>query len=174
MNNYMKLFLPLIQGLWKEDFTKEAGFVDAFTNDINSPDENNYIYLMYTVCNEFQDYNRTYYKIRKLRNFHSSKTYKIGNHVYIIYKLIANVNSLKSLLKGVIQLNTLDIIRILQFWGYNDDYVNSIVLNTNVKFESNCVVNIPEVDFQTNCSLIDMFAVGLVINENSPTTIEIP
>ena len=71
-------------------------------------------------------------------------------------------------------MNTLDIIRILQFWGYNDDYVNSIVLNTNVKFESNCVVNIPEVDFQTNRSLIDMFAVGLVINENSPTTIEIP
>lgn len=98
-----KLALPLIDdNLLKDDLSEKAGFVDAFTQDINRPFLNNHLFLMYSYNNTKESVTR-YCKFLKLPTLYKYYHVKIDKIMYIVYCFIKHPERKKdinNILKG--------------------------------------------------------------------------
>ena len=149
ISDFMKLVIPLIDGFTKDDISEESGFCAAFDNDPNKPVDGGFIYLLYDpmVYNS-----KTLNKIRNLKSLYSVYDYRIDDKVYTIYKIKAS-RRLEDLLKGNINMDVNMIARILQFWGCQDSYVNSVCLNLGNHTFTNNKCPIPIIDYQPTAFL---------------------
>lgn len=146
--DFMKLVIPFINGFTLSDISKESGFVAAFDQDDNKPVDGSFIYLVFDPTIYTEQTIKTLKKINNLKSVYSIYDYRIDNKVYTIYKIRANSRRLENLISGHVNLDIDMVIRILQFWGFTDEYVNSVCLNIGNKIFSNNMVSVPIKDFQ--------------------------
>ena len=132
MSTQIKLIIPLIdEPFIKEDFTQDAGFVDAFLNNKNAPHLLNHLFLLYKA----ED--RTYHgavvmsKIQSMKSLYSWKTIKIGGHYYTLYIISLIGSKMKNLIKGIPSFEQDDIEKTLKFWNLEDSEVNKIMLGVD-------------------------------------------
>jgi len=131
MSLALKYIIPLLDNhLTKETISEKAGFVNAFTNDINKPYLDNHILLMYDfeASHTKELTNRAYifaYKIKKKPFLH-----RINNKWYSIYALpIINGNARKYRTSGIPSFSESDRLKMINFWGTSDSDINKMITN---------------------------------------------
>jgi hypothetical protein len=148
MSLQMKLIIPLLdKEITKEDLSPEAGFIDAYSYDINRPAIENCIFLMYDADSRTDEANRRYGKFEKLSTLRSSKVIYVDKKAYIVYAFVIIDTDIKNLLKGVRHTKNASYLRFVQFWGTGDGVVNHYLLvpTTCFNYEARSV---PEEDYR--------------------------
>lgn len=132
MSTQLKLIIPLLnESLTKEDFTKQTGFVNAYTYNKNEPWLLNHIFLLYESHNGTYENAKVIEKLNKLKSLYKWRTVKIGGKFYILYTICLVGPTLKKLLLGTPSFNEENIKKTLKFWNLEDDDVNRILLGMN-------------------------------------------
>lgn len=129
MSTQIKLILPLLdESITKDDFSKEAGFIDGYTYDKNQPSLLSHIFLLYD--GESRTYKKaiTYEKLRKLKSLYSCRNVRIGGRSCVLFTITVIDSKLKKLLKGIPSFEKDDVVKSLKFWDLNEDDVNCILL----------------------------------------------
>ena len=130
MNTQFKLIIPLLdKNLTKEMVSPEAGFVGAYTNDVNKPALDDHILLMYDF-----EAKRTPIVASRMCDFaHKLKTkpflHRIRGHWYQIYALPirnADVGVYRRLLYP--SFSEKSKLRLIDFWGTSDEDINNYIL----------------------------------------------
>lgn len=115
--------------LLSENFTKtiideKAGFIDAFTDDINKPGLDNHIFLMYDICKPTNK--ETFKRIKEfktegIRGYSYTKDKKL----YYVYAVpIKNQSAYDYKDTTYPFFTTEDKIQIGKFWGKSDETLN--------------------------------------------------
>ncbi len=158
MSNMMKLIIPLLdEALVKEDFTKEAGFVNAYMFDKNRPYLDNHIFLVYKLPIQGKEaFNREVNFSTKCTNIQGFTVQEINGEPYKIYAFpILNSDIKRILEKREKPKYTKSSIRILAFWrGYDDD-VNAIMLTNKPERIGLDWNSVPEYDYKPPFSIED-------------------
>lgn len=147
MSTSLKLILPLtLYPITLSMLSKEAGFVDAFTNDINKPWLEDRIFLMYEFDMSTAKKAIRFEKMRRMGL--KPYKYKINKKWYHIYALpYTNKDIILSKTWEFIRLyNTNDLYKILAFWKNTDKDLTTLIFSNNLnttKFEKSYV---PEED----------------------------
>lgn len=163
MNNLLKLIIPLLNdNISLNDISVESGFIDAYTFDINRP-ENGYIYLMYDAQLRNKSTAKRYFKFLNLPEYKTSRIIHIKNKSYLLYVFSITNKVIRDLVKGLVLLNNNQKTRILQFWGFTDMFVQNVILN-NINFLQS-KYDVPEEDYEPNLyeTLMNKKSQGLLI-----------
>ena len=132
MSTQVKLIIPLInEDFSKEDFTDECGFVNAYINNINNPDQLNHLFLLYKAEDRTYKGAVVMSKIQKMKSLYSWKTIKINGHFYTLYTIYLIGGKMKNLLKGIPSFDRSDIEKTLKFWNLEESDINRILLGEN-------------------------------------------
>ena len=130
MSVFEKIVLPFIDDkIQSIDLTKAAGFVDSYTKDDDRPSAENEFFLVYDA-----DLHNEYTEDRA-RRFSTSPNLKrtyikyVNNKPLKIYSFWVNPTISKSY-NGIISLSREQKIKVLQFWGFFDSEINTIVDNS--------------------------------------------
>lgn len=146
MSMSLKLMIPLISNtLTKNDLSKEAGFVEAYTDDVNKPYLDHHIFLMYDYFSNTAAKFRRMKKFQKDKAAHSEMIYKIEGKLYSVYVYPIKASS-ANLKAGRIAYTGLDKSKIINFWGYEDKEVIKYLsnpYNISHRYEPSYV---PEID----------------------------
>ena len=163
MNNLLKLIVPLLSSnITLNDISVESGFVDAYTFDINYPEEG-CIYLMYDAQMRTNETAKRYYKFLTLPEVKTSRIIHINKKPYLLYVLKITSKGVRDLAKGLIMLDNIQKTRILQFWGFTDSFIQTVLFN-NINFlKSN--FNVPEEDYMPDLyeTIMNKKSQGLLI-----------
>lgn len=134
MSHFEKILIPFLdKNMYKIDFTSSAGFVDAYEDDEDSPNDNRNIYLMYDMKkhNLYTQSRATRFELSS--NLLKSYTKIIDNKPYLIYCFHVK-QKYKKFFDGIINLTHDEKISILQFWGSYDDSVKFALANPAIQF----------------------------------------
>lgn len=157
MTKRMKMIIPLIdKSFTTDDFSKEAGFVDAFDTDINKPYLDNHIFLMYDPNVKTKKSAIRYQKFSKLSTLYNRRIIRVNDKPYLVYAFVIVNNEVKrdkKQLTGNITLSK-NKLRIMQFWKGNDEDV-STKLTKNTLWQRSLERSVPEEDWLP--SLDDVF-----------------
>lgn len=147
MSTHIKLIIPLLnESFSKEDFTKEAGFVDAYLYNKNTPHLLNHLFLLYKAEDRTYLGSVVMSKIQSMKSLYSWKTIKIGGHYYTLYIISLIGNKMKNLIKGIPSFEQTDIEKTLKFWNLEDFEVNKIMLGIDSLLETD-KKSVPEEDY---------------------------
>lgn len=147
MANALKLIIPLLdESLTLNDFSQEAGFSDAYLEDINRPSLVNHIFLLYdgnldTVSKLERDE-----KLRKCNTLYSRKTIYIDKKPYLLYIFVIVSRSIIRIRDGNIPYSPKDLTRIMLFWNLTDDFINDLMIYRNKTFTTEGII-VPEEDY---------------------------
>lgn len=146
MCNLGKICIALLKNskLKTTDFTDNTGFIGFFTEDIDKPQLEKSIFLVYNA-NVSNDYTKDMYKriesdINKKRFY----TKIINGKTCYVYEYYANPE-IKKILNNTVYLKPEHKVNVLQFWGPCDS-VSSTVLSNNILGYDTSIV-IPEQDY---------------------------
>lgn len=129
MSTQIKLILPLLdESITKDDFDKEAGFINGYIYDKNQPNLLSHIFLLYDGENRTYKKAITYEKLRKLKSLYSCRNVRIGGRSCVLFTITVIDSKLKKLLKGIPSFEKDDVVKSLKFWDLNEDDVNCILL----------------------------------------------
>ena len=127
MSQFEKIIIPLgIEGLNRDHFSTESGFIDSYTIDPDHPTDLHNIYLLYDASTRSPE------SINRARAFSSNKYLKyqyikyISGSPFIVYCFYTGEYG-KYYFNGVFQLYSSQIISILQFWGLQDDITKLLI-----------------------------------------------
>lgn len=127
MSQFEKIIIPLgIEGLNRDYFSKESGFIDSYTTDPDHPTDLHNIYLLYDASTRSPE------SINRARAFSSNKYLKyqyikyISGSPFIVYCFYTGEYG-KYYFNGIFQLYSSQIITILQFWGLQDDITKLLI-----------------------------------------------
>ena len=148
MTTMLKLIIPLLDDSFsREDFTEEAGFVDAFTEDINRPYIENCIFLMYkadTYTNKAVD---TMHKMSESKYLYNFRIIFINGVGYRLYAISIVNEGVRRLLKGLRISNYTDTMKVIKFWEYKEGDVNTYAFNPTAVI-GNIPCSVPEEDYR--------------------------
>lgn len=131
-----KLLIPLIKNsnLKKEHLTKEAGFVDAYTSNLNDETEDA-IYLLYEYTTLNKAKSDRFEDLRDQLGDKMKSKYYINGKMYLVYTF--DISDLKKHLiqkTGFCNVCTKEHIKkILDFWGTSDEDVIDFMMDKNIK-----------------------------------------
>lgn len=144
--NY-KLLIPLLDSnLTKEDLSSEAGFVEAYSHNINKPWLLSQIFLLYED-KDTKDSHMRMVHFQENEYVHSVEFVKIDSKPYTIYTMSIPNKSLLKILSNSFILTDEQKIKIGLFWMFSDIEINSYLTNplyTMKPFENK---SLPEIDF---------------------------
>lgn len=124
MSILTKLILPLVDnGLASSYLNKNDGFVDAFLKDINKPDLDNHIFLVYEETT-LPNYIRI--MLTGLPTFYSKYIERIKGKYYEVFAFIRNINYRKDvtkLLVGNTHISDAGVSNILLFYNDTEAYI---------------------------------------------------
>jgi len=119
-NNLEYFIIPLLDdNIVYADISEASGFVGLYTEDINIPQLDNHIFLMYKSLNTNESLNR-FIKFEHLDTILSRRYIIINNEHYIVYCFIKNPSSktnIDNLLQGINQLSVNEKTSIYGFWN---------------------------------------------------------
>lgn len=115
-NLIAKLIVPLLdENIKLEDLSKESGFVNAYTEDINKPFYYNHIFLLYESVDTKESLER-FQKFNKLKTIHNRRYVTINNKHYIVYTFIKINKDINNILKCGQVFNPKNSLIINKFW----------------------------------------------------------
>ena len=147
MSTSLKLILPLtLYPITLSMLSKEAGFVDAFTNDINRPWLEDRIFLMYEFDMSTKEKAIRFEKMRRMGL--KPYKYKIKNKWYHVYAIpYKNSGVIASRIWEFMRIyDTDDLYKIMVFWKNTDKELTKLLFVsslTHIRFEK---TNVPEED----------------------------
>ena len=146
MITHKKLIVPLLDGGFTSDlFTPKAGFVDLYTDDINSPWLDNHVFLLYLAdLSDIDNYKR-HEKMLQMKNLCCYRYVRIQGVLLLEYAFCRVTNSIRQLLKGRNILTDNEKYDILQFW--DNDHAVCMAISTNMSFDP-CNAVVPEQDYR--------------------------
>lgn len=148
MSTQLKLIIPLLdENLSPDLFTPEAGFINAYSADINRPFLDNHIFLMYDA--DLSSYGNFYRneKIMSMSNLYNRIFVRIKGILLMIYTFCIVNKAIRHILDGRIFLTNEEKYDILTFWNRDEDVCMSLITSTVLGNISNAVV--PEQDYQS-------------------------
>lgn len=120
MSIFEKILIVLLDcDLIREDFSKDAGFVDCFTMDPDRPSGGHRLYLMYDGRKNTNESIRVHRKLNKHRNVIHQYTRLVDNNAYYIYELYIP-KSIKNGLDLPFSLTDDEKDEVNKFWDDND------------------------------------------------------
>ena len=121
-----KLIIPFLdEHLTKEDISSEAGFIDAYCKDINRPQLEHFIFLLYDAQLKTKEAQLREVKFSKLKTIHSKKVYVKDNHYYYVYAFPIINPAIDNLLLGIRPMNIESNVVLVKFYGIEDtDIIN--------------------------------------------------
>lgn len=147
MSLKLKIILSLInKDLKLEDVSKEIGFVDIYTADINRPYLTNHVFLLYkrNMNPKFLSIRK---KLEKFDNFHSKRNMKIKDELYVLYCFTINKNIdlvRKNALLGLLKDSK---EQICKFWNFTDVDITDFILGYSFIADEFKDSFVPEEDF---------------------------
>lgn len=160
MSTQMKLIIPLLdEGLSKDLLSPEAGFIEAYNSDINNPNLDNHIFLVYDGDLSIPGNYYRNERMMKMKNLYQRHTVHIKGFLLMIYIFCIMCPSIRHIIKGNIILNDKSKLNIFRFWGTDEDVYMAIA--TNAQFDVLSAM-VPEQDRQlsqtTNKGLIRLYS----------------
>ena len=147
MNTQMKLIIPLLdENLSQELFTPEAGFINAYSADINCPFLDNHIFLLYDADMSVPTNYYRNEKMMKMPNLYNRRIVRIKGILLMIYVFCIKNRAIRHILNGHIFLTDKESYDILTFWDRPQDVCMALITKTVLVDTSNAVV--PEQDYQ--------------------------
>jgi hypothetical protein len=130
MSTQMKLIIPLLDpDITKDDISEEAGFVDGYLYDINRPDLDDNIFLMYKTDTNNVKAVRREEKFKNSQYIKNKRFIKINNVYYIIYCFVILNNDIRLIKQGLSLSSISSSFNILSFWNGRDLTVNRAILH---------------------------------------------
>lgn len=146
MSTQIKLILPLIEGLSKEDFDTSSGFVNAYIYDKNRPHLTSNLFLLYETKNRDYKKAKVMDKLQHLPSLYMWETIKINGEFYTLYSISLVGSKMKKLLNGIPSYDKNDIKSTLSFWGLNEEDVNKILFGEDPLLCTD-FTSVPEEDY---------------------------
>jgi len=152
---HFKLIIPLLDNsITKNNLSTKAGFVDAFSADINRPYLDNHIFLLYAynvLTNEAFD---TYKKLKSAKGLYGVYKFKIKGIPFIMFAFTITNKTIKNIMSGAVALSDVEKMRVFAFWNLQDSDINRYMLNSTYAWNSKFVNNvIPEEDYQPDTEI---------------------
>lgn len=150
MSQVLKLAIPLLDDkLELSDFDPKTGFVDGYMSDINHPNLDSHILLMYEHDASNKDHYARDCKMCKLPMLYIHYTITINHKFYVIYAIHAKNDTLRRIKRGLLPLDKKKLLKIFKFWSLKDDFINSLMFNRAILIEEDksCI---PEEDSSIN------------------------
>lgn len=148
MNDVTKLIIPLLNdNIEYEDLDSSTGFVNAYTEDLNRPYMQDYIFLMYK--SSAPNALKRFLKFKNL-DMHSTKYSVINKEHYTIYAfpIIQNKKDIRNILKGYDISNADNKLKIYQFWKNNEvENLKSRIFDNHFSILPAIEDKIPEEDY---------------------------
>ena len=170
MSTMYKMIIPLLSDCFKkEDFTEEAGFVDAFSEDINRPYLDNHIFLMY----KFDTKESTWFRNKRFEEsgvIQSSKTMCTNNTCYTVYAIPIVNSEVKRIQKGLNISKYNDKMKVVKFWNFEEGDVNAQMFKPNATFNHEHKI-IPEEDYLEEQSELRVYKKAEVPSVGAPAFI---
>lgn len=150
MSLHFKLIIPLLDNvITKADLSEKAGFVGAYSEDINRPYLDNHIFLLYAYNVLTNEAIETWKKLKEARNLYNVYKFKIKNIPFIMFAFTIINKSIKYIIYDSIALNENEKMRIISFWNLQDADINRYMLNPKCVMYNKFVNNvIPEQDYE--------------------------
>lgn len=150
MSLHFKLIIPLLDNaITKADLSEKAGFVGAYSEDINRPYLDNHIFLLYAYNVLTNEAIETWKKLKEARNLYNVYKFKIKNIPFIMFAFTIINKSIKHIIYDSIALNKNEKMRIISFWNLQDADINRYMLNPKCVMYNKFVNNvIPEQDYE--------------------------
>lgn len=150
MSYHLKFILPLLDDeITVDDISPKAGFVDAFTDDINRPYLDNHIFLLYIAdLSTKESYNRTI-KFKSLKSIYNILDVRIKGVLCKLYTFCITNPAINYITKNVFMLSDSDKLKILTFWKTTDNDINTFfVKNIDTAIHSFNKFSVPEWDYE--------------------------
>jgi len=165
MSYHLKFILPLLDDeITAEDISPKAGFVDAFTDDINRPYLDNHIFLLYVANLDVKEsYDRTI-KFKSLKSLYNVIDVRIKGVLCKLYTFCITNPAINYITKNLFMLSTKDKLRVLTFWKSKDADINEFFVNNiDTIIHSFNKSSVPEWDYEVLYNRVQ--------NKKGPSTI---
>ena len=147
MANIIKAAIPLLDKDFKRsDLSKECGFVNAYFEDINRPQLDSHVFLMYEYFDGSQMHAERDIRFRNMKTLHSTKVIYVNKIPYMLYTFCAFTEDMARLKSGYMPLRSEDTMRVFTFWECKDSFANSLLFDKTPKLEP-LTERVPEEDY---------------------------
>lgn len=150
MSYHLKFIIPLLdEGITIDDLSPNAGFVDAFTDDINRPYLDRHIFLLYVDTLDTKEaYDRTI-KFKSFKSLYNTVTVRIKGILCRVYAFCVTNPAINHITKNTFMLSDSDKLRILRFWKTTDADINEFfVKSIDTVLHSFNRSSVPEWDYE--------------------------
>ena len=150
MSLQLKLIIPLLdESITLEDLSDKAGFVDAYSEDINHPYMDNHIFLVYAANVLTNESFETEQKLKSSKNLYSRYKFTLSGIPFIVFAFTIINKNIKNIMCNSTALTDKERMRVITFWNLTDADVNRYMLNPLYVMYSKFVNNvIPEEDYK--------------------------
>ena len=130
MSTQIKLIIPLLDPtITKDDISEEAGFVDGYLYDINRPDLDDNIFLVYKADTDNIKAVRREEKFKNSPYIKNKRFIKVKDVYYIVYCFVILNNDIRLIKQGLSLSSINNSFNILSFWDGRDLAVNRAILH---------------------------------------------
>lgn len=153
MSTSLKFIIPLLDNnLTLQDLSLKAGFLGAYTQDINRPYLDNHIFLVYApICWTKEAENRRD-KFETLKTIYRKYYVTIDGQNYLVYAFVLN-RAIKSIMSNCVMLSSKEKFRIISFWNLTDKDINEFMMNPLYLIGEFKELVLPEEDYKQSCEL---------------------
>lgn len=155
MSVHLKLAIPLLDSnITKDDLSKEAGFVDAYNENINRPYLTNHIFLLYEYYSNTEKSIKRDEKLKNSPYLYDEQVISINKKPYLLYTFSVLNKTINNILSDIPTIPNKEKLQIAKCWMFSDEDINSFMFEPTLKrkFKDSSV---PEEDWKPD--LMDVF-----------------
>lgn len=131
MSTSLKFIIPLLDNnLTLDDISNKAGFIGAFTQDINRPYLDHHIFLVYVVGIATLESKNRFDKFKTLKTISNTKYMNIKGRTYIVYAFPIINKAIDHIIGNSLMLSKDDKMRIICFWQLKDRDINDFMISS--------------------------------------------
>ena len=130
MSTQIKLIIPLLDpAITTEDISSDAGFVDGYLYDINRPDLDDNVFLVYKADTNNIKAVRREEKFKDSPYIKNKRFIKVKDVYYIVYCFVITNNDIRLIKQGLSLSSIKNSFAILSFWKGRDLAVNRAIIH---------------------------------------------
>lgn len=148
------MIIPLLDDkITLQDISTEAGFIDAYSADINRPYLCDNIFLLYSPKLNTEESIERNERFKSLSSLYNRYEIYINGNYLILYVFTIN-KAIKSIINDSLMLSKKDVMRIIAFWNLTDADINSYMLDPLYVMYNKFVEKVvPEEDYRPEFEL---------------------